>query len=47
MIIALGLELSELGMTVASLHIRFLMSYDMPLVSTTEFSGPDPARQVP
>src|SRR5260370_11171413 len=44
---ALGLALSELGITLASQHIRFFTSQDIPQVSTTELLCFAPARQVP
>ncbi len=46
MMVALGLALMWCGIALASQHIRLAMSCDMQLVSTTEFFGLAPARQV-
>ena len=47
MIMALGLELMWLGMTLASQIMRFFTSQDIMSSFTTEFCLFDPARQVP
>src|SRR6266566_2907462 len=47
MIVALGLALIWFGITLASQHIRFSISQDMQLVSTTDVALSAPARQVP
>src|SRR5260370_18427375 len=42
-----GLEVSELGIRLASQHMRFFTAQDMPQVSTTELLCFATARQVP